>query len=301
MKNGDLILNQSKIEDMEEAMFSPGTMLENQLDSAMDFDYMDDLFSQGCWLETIDGSELPAFLDSSFPWPALDAINTAPSANQSQQINREERPDGVFDMIGNVNGDYNYENEGSEPSKRWYIGPKSSLSPANSVMQRLICALGFIKDLTHDKNVLIQLWLPVNRAGRRVLTTYDQPFSIDYNNQRLISYRDVSVNYYFSAEEGSNEAIGLPGRVYLGKVPEWSPDVQLFRSDEFSRVDHAQQCDVRGTLALPVFEQGSRSCLGVIEVVMTTRRIKYRSELESVCKALEVCCLEHCPSSLFEV
>jgi hypothetical protein len=81
----------------------------------------------------------------------------------------------------------------------------------------------------------------------------------------------------------------MPGRVFLGKVPEWTPDVRFFRNDEYPRVNHAQQCDVRGTLALPVFEQGSRTCLGVIEVVTTSQKIKYLPELESVCKALEVC------------
>jgi hypothetical protein len=105
----------------------------------------------------------------------------------------------------------------------------------------------------------------------------------------LASYRDISVKYQFSAEKDSKDSVGMPGRVFLGKVPEWTPDVRFFRNDEYPRVNHAQQCDVRGTLALPVFEQGSRTCLGVIEVVTTSQKIKYLPELESVCKALEVC------------
>ncbi|RVW50984.1 Protein NLP4 [Vitis vinifera] len=64
--------------------------------------------------------------------------------------------------------------------------------------------------------------------------------------------------------------------------------IETFLStEEYPRVDYAQHFDVRGTLALPVFEQGSQTCLGVIEVVMTTEKSNYRPELESVCKALE--------------
>ncbi|EYU24986.1 hypothetical protein MIMGU_mgv1a018299mg [Erythranthe guttata] len=32
-----------------------------------------------------------------------------------------------------------------------------------------------------DKNVLIQVWVPVNGGGKRVLTTNNQPFSLDLN------------------------------------------------------------------------------------------------------------------------
>ncbi|KAK2660893.1 hypothetical protein Ddye_007426 [Dipteronia dyeriana] len=314
--------------NMEDTVFSPGTMLGSglPLDSAMDLGCIDDLFSQGCWLETIDGSEFPyyspststTFFDPLFYWPLSETINGATSTIPSQLSNQEEKQreerqklllqgnsqvsehqgkspldtqslfcQSVISVDGGYNHLPNYTIEGSELSKRWWIGPRSNLGPATSVMQRLICALNYIKESTNEKDLLIQLWVPVDRGGRRVLSTYDQPFSLDLNSQRLISYRDISVKYYFSTEKDSKDVVGLPGRVYLGKVPEWTPDVQFFRSDEYPRVGHAQQCDIRGTLAVPVFEQGSRTCLGVIEVVMTTRRIKYQSELASVCKALE--------------
>lgn len=308
---------------MEDSLFSPGTMLGGPLDSAMDFDYMDELFSEGCWLETIDGSEFPhpspsfstSFFDSSFTFPALETINgnTITSTSLTQQGNQEERqkpfllgnspmiePQGrtplntqsLSQSMVTVDGSHreleNYITEGSEISRRWWIEPMANPGPATTVMERLIWALGRIKDFANHHDVLIQLWVPVNRANRRVLTTYEQPFELGLNCQSLAKYRNISVNYIFSAEEDTKEVVGLPGRVFLGKVPEWTPDVQFFRSEEYPRVGHAQQYDVHGTLAVPVFEQGSRTCLGVIEVVMTTRKIKYRSELENVCKALEV-------------
>ncbi|KAE8654086.1 Protein NLP4 [Hibiscus syriacus] len=180
---------------MEDAIFSPVAMLGGPPDSAMDFDYMDELLVEGCWLETTPGSDFvnqsssfsSHFFDPSFTWRTSDSNG------------------------GDSGGG---------------LSPRSFL-PANSHMN-------------------------VARA-----------------------------------EEDSKDMAGLPGRVFLSQVPEWTPDVRFVKSDEYPRVDYAQRHDVRGTFALPVFEQGSGTCLGVIEVVMTTEKIKIRPELESVCKALE--------------
>ncbi|XP_024012438.1 protein NLP2 isoform X1 [Eutrema salsugineum] len=38
---------------------------------------------------------------------------------------------------------------------------------------------------------------------------------------------------------------------------------------------------------LPVFERGSGTCLGVVEIVTTTQKMNYRPEVENICKALE--------------
>ncbi|XWS14373.1 hypothetical protein CRYUN_Cryun35bG0003600 [Craigia yunnanensis] len=304
---------------MEDAIFSPGAILGDQPDSAMDFGYMDELLLDGYWLETTEGSEFlnptlsssNGFFDSAFIWPTSESNTDDLGDGLSQIHNQGENqrsllpgnshrnetqgeilvsPHFSHNMVDvgrshSVHGDCI--TDGSELSRRWWIGPRTNPGPATSVMQRLIQALACIKDFSKEKDALEQLWVPVNRGGRRVLTTSEQPFSLDPNSQRLASYRNISVKYQFSAEEDSKDMVGLPGRVFLSKVPEWTPDVRFFRSDKYTRVDHAQQHDVRGTVALPVFEQGSRTCLAVIEVVMTTEKIKIRSELESVCKALE--------------
>ncbi|KAJ6336432.1 hypothetical protein OIU78_012932 [Salix suchowensis] len=298
---------------MEDGGLSTGTMLGATVDSGsfMDFDYMDELLFEGCWLETTDGSVFlnpnqsnsSAFFDSSFMWPSPEINHGDSISSPSQKSNREDSQISMLpgnsplsdiqarSLVGEsavyLAGWDENATDGSELGARWWIGPTPNPSPETSVKRRLIMALECIKDLTKNKDVLIQIWVPVNRGGRRVLTTHDQPFSLDPNSERLASYRDISVKYQFSAEEDSKDSVGLPGRVFLGRVPEWTPDVRFFRSDEYPRVNHAQLYDVRGTLALPVFEQGSRTCLGVIEVVTTSQKIKYRPELESVCKALE--------------
>lgn len=278
---------------MEDAIFSSNLMMGAPFDSTMDF--VNELLFDGCWLETTDGSEFlnpshqstsTAFLDSPFPETALEP-NNGDFSTEERSVSVDKCKD-IVDFEECCNLPWNQMAACSEPI-RWWIGPGPGPNPGpgTSVMQRLMLALKQIKDFTIDKEVLVQLWVPVNRGGRRMLTTSEQPFSLNPNSLRLANYRDISVRYHFSAEENSEDIVGLPGRVFLGKVPEWTPDVRFFRSDEYSRVNHAQQCDVRGTLAIPVFEQGSRTCLGVIEVVMTTQKIQYRPELESVCKALE--------------
>ncbi|KAG2303411.1 hypothetical protein Bca52824_032062 [Brassica carinata] len=222
--------------------------------TVMDTEFMDGLLLDGCWLETTDGSEFlnltppTPFDPSSFMWsPPQDTSAICTSGVVSQTYGQDD--------------DFQW-------NKRWWIGPGGG---GSSVTERLVQAVEHIKDYTTERGSLIQLWVPVNRGGKRVLTTKEQPFSHDPMCQRLANYREISVNYHFSAEQDDSKALaGLPGRVFLGKLPEWTPDVRFFKSEEYPRVQHAQDCDVRGTLAIPVFEQGSKICLGVIEVVMTT-------------------------------
>jgi len=297
---------------MDDALFNSNIALGAPSDSAMELDYMDELLLEGCWLETTGGSNFfpqnpstfAPFFDSAYPWPMLEGIHEKTSISLSQKNSQEEREtvdlaensvviDPQQTLVSLANGlsqSDKFFGDGSELNKVLWIGPRVSPA-ASSVMARLIKALNYIKDSARSRDTLIQIWVPVNKGGTQVLSTTDQPFSINSSSSQLADYRNISMKYEFAAQENSSESVGLPGRVFLGKVPEWTPDVRFFRVDEYPRVPYAEQCDVRGTLALPVFEQGSRNCLGVIEVVMTTSKVNYRPELESVCRALEVCYL----------
>lgn len=286
------------------------------LDSSLDFDYMEEIFSDGCWLETAaDGSDFllrsPSaasnpLLDSSFSWPALEHNGHVSLEQQSKSLlmigdyleeaqvntntnNNDNRSVGKGKDIIEVSGTGNNMSDNSEVVRRLWIGPMVNPSPECSVLERLIKALVYIRDFNRDKDMLLQLWVPVNREGGRILSTRDLPFSLESSSPNLAKYREISAKYLFPAEEYSRGLVpGLPGRVFREKVPEWTPDVRFFRSDEYPRVDHAQEYDVRGSLAIPVFEKCSSICLGVIEVVMTAQKIKYFPELESVCNALQV-------------
>ncbi|OIV96291.1 hypothetical protein TanjilG_09718 [Lupinus angustifolius] len=276
-------MNFSSMDD-DDAVSAPGTTILDDGTISMDFDYIDELFFDGCWFETTaEGSDFPPF-DSSFSWCALEE--------------QHESQEAFFDdvKVDDVSSNQQYESEiqsfegTSEGVTRWWIAPTpNNPGPGYSVMEKLMMALNCIQDLNRSKDMLIQIWVPVNRGGKQILTTNDLQFCLGTNSTNLAKYREISMRYQFSTEEEDSKGLvpGLPGRVFREKVPEWTPDVRFFRSDEYPRVDHAQEYEVRGTLALPIFEQGSRTCLGVIEVVMTSSQINYRSELESVCKALE--------------
>lgn len=283
-------------------LLDPNTMSGIPSDSIMDLDFMDELLLEGCWLETTNEffnintpSTSNSLLDpSSFSWPNLEPNRGESNATLCQNDSQEERHNSsklqpVDESMVNANNCL--VDSAAEQRRRWWIGPTGNQGPTLSVMERLIRALGLVKDCKRDKDVLIQIWVPVNRGDKLVLSTSNQPFSLDMNCPRLASYRDISVNYQFPAEEDSKEIVGLPGRVFMGRVPEWTPDVRFFRSEEYPRVVHALQYDVRGTLAVPVFEQGSSNCLGVFEVVMTTQKVNYAQEFEWVSKALQVCFL----------
>ncbi|GJN34536.1 hypothetical protein PR202_gb23207 [Eleusine coracana subsp. coracana] len=160
------------------------------------------------------------------------------------------------------------------------------VSPS-SVRERFSQALSYIRETQSEGDVLVQLWVPVKRHdGQLVLTTSGQPFTLDHRSDSLIRFREVSTKYHFSADVTSGTP-GLPGRVFIGRLPEWSPDVRYFTSYEYPRVSHAQILDVHGTMGLPVFEKGSYSCLGVIELIMTKQKLNFTPELNAICSALQ--------------
>ncbi|XP_020234655.1 protein NLP4 [Cajanus cajan] len=286
---------------------SSGTMMEAPPPdgtTSMDFEYMGELFLDGCWLEaSADGSEFllqsPSFsnslFDPSFSWPALETNHN--ESHDAAFGTQQESHNSMVNIVSGGGGgsgmqfqfDAHSVEGASEGVKRWWFAPTPSPGPGPSITEKLLRALTWFKDYNRNKDMLIQIWVPVHRGGRPILAANDLLFSLESRSVNLAKYREISVGYEFSTDEGESKELvpGLPGRVFRNKVPEWTPDVRFFKSDEYPRVDHAQEYDVSGTLAVPIFEQGSKMCLGVIEVVMTTQQINYGPELESVCKALE--------------
>lgn len=154
------------------------------------------------------------------------------------------------------------------------------------IKERMTQALRYFKEST-EQHVLAQIWAPVKKGDRYVLTTSGQPFVLGLNSSGLHQYRMASVMYMFSVDGESSGGLGLPGRVFQQKLPEWTPNVQYYSSKEYPRLDYALHYNVQGTLALPVFEPSGGSCLGVLELIMTSQKINYAPEVDKVCKALE--------------
>ncbi|XP_027363208.1 protein NLP6-like isoform X2 [Abrus precatorius] len=166
------------------------------------------------------------------------------------------------------------------------LPPVENLDGYCVIKERMTQALRYFKELT-ELNVLAQVWAPVRNGNRYVLTTSGQPFVLDPRSNGLHQYRTVSLMYMFSVDGENDENLGLPGRVFQQKLPEWTPNVLYYSSKEYPRRDHAEHYNVRGTLALPVFEPSLQSCVGVLELIMTSPKINYAPEVDKICKALE--------------
>nr|XP_043629978.1 protein NLP7-like isoform X2 [Erigeron canadensis] len=166
------------------------------------------------------------------------------------------------------------------------VNPSEYQDAACIIKERMTMALRYFIELG-EKHVLAQIWAPVKNKGRNVLTTSGQPFVLDPNCTGLHQYRMASLMYVFSLDGETDGVLGLPGRVFRHKLPEWTPNVQYYSDKEYQRLNHALSYNVRGTLALPVFEPSGQSCVGVLELILTSQKINYAPEVDKVCKALE--------------
>lgn len=149
--------------------------------------------------------------------------------------------------------------------------------------EKMLTALSFFKR-SCEGGILAQVWVPIRTGDHYMLSTYEQPYLLD---QTLAGYREVSRAFTFSAEDKSGLFPGLPGRVFMSKVPEWTSNVGYYNLEEYLRVKHAAHHDVRGSIALPVFDPPEMSCCAVLELVTVEEKSNFDSEMEMVCQALE--------------
>lgn len=179
-------------------------------------EFIDELLVEGCWVETTEN------LCGSVGEPSQ-------SQSQSQYLNDIQQA------------------ESGVVGKRWWIGPRANPGgPSSSVKDRLVVAVGYLKEYTKNTNVLIQIWVPPRRGG------------LDHHHHHLVT-----------------------------DDPDPNVNVRFFRSHEYPSV--VQQYDVRGCLALPVFERGSGTCLGVLQILIANQNIiNYRPQLsDNLCNALD--------------
>ncbi|GMI78678.1 NIN-like protein 8 [Hibiscus trionum] len=152
-----------------------------------------------------------------------------------------------------------------------------------SLEERMLRALSLFKELSGG-GILAQVWVPVKHGDQFMLTTSDQPYLLD---QMLSGYREVSRTYIFSAELKPGSFPGLPGRVFISRVPEWTSNVTHYSKVEYLRFTHAIKHKVRGSIALPIFEPSEMSCCAVLELVTMREKHNFDSEMGNVSLALQ--------------
>ncbi|KAH1243973.1 Protein NLP2 [Glycine max] len=189
-------------------------------------DFIDELFVEGCWLETRVGSYLNCGTEAN-----SSKSNTMRSMESTQIIFQQEEslPDPEISlMVG----------------KRWWIGPRENPGPSSSVKERLVIAVGYLKEYAKNSNLPIQVWVPERRSARA------QP------QDNIYPYAAALLNGDAAAFQIQEDWVHVNDQY-------WTPNVRFFRSHEYPR--HLR---TPGSLALPVFERGTAMCLGVVEILM---------------------------------
>nr|GEX30662.1 hypothetical protein [Tanacetum cinerariifolium] len=105
-------------------------------------------------------------------------------------------------------------------------------------------------------------------------------------DEGLYLYRRESEQRMFVVDGEHAEDLGPPGRVYRKKIPEWSLDVNGL-SPRQNVKDWAASCNIHGYLILPVFEPESGVCVGVLELVTSSKYVDYAIEVREVSRALK--------------
>ncbi|KAL5990835.1 hypothetical protein ACLOJK_011740 [Asimina triloba] len=152
-----------------------------------------------------------------------------------------------------------------------------------SLPERMLKALSLFKE-SACSGILAQVWVPIRQGDEYFLSTCEQPYLLD---QMLAGYREISRKYIFATKEMPGYPPGLPGRVFISKIPEWTSNVIYYNEAEYLRVNDACKHEVRGSLAVPIFNPREQSCCAVLELVTTNERDNFDPEMESVCRAIQ--------------
>ena len=158
--------------------------------------------------------------------------------------------------------------------------------PIQSLSERMLRALDLFKEWS-GRGILAQVWVPMKNGDQYILSTSEQPFLLD---QTLVGYREVSRSFTFAAESKAGSFSGLPGRVFASRIPEWTSNVMYYSKGEYHRVQYAIDHEVRGSIAIPVFDDEllESPCCAVLELVTTMEKSNFDLEMENVCRALQV-------------
>uniref|UniRef100_A0A7R9TV41 RWP-RK domain-containing protein n=1 Tax=Prasinoderma coloniale TaxID=156133 RepID=A0A7R9TV41_9VIRI len=169
----------------------------------------------------------------------------------------------------------------------------------NAALQRVCTRAAESSD-----DILVQVWRVVqSKGGSHMARTLGQPFALGAGgasrspNGALARYRTHSCDFDMRLARGAARA-HMPGRVLLSGRPEFSPNVSLYRDEEFLRLGKAYSLGVRATMALPLFigaseeptpgaaPHGFNGAYGVLEVTSLAEDIHFKEEMCGRVKAL---------------
>ncbi|KAI3687546.1 hypothetical protein L1987_81243 [Smallanthus sonchifolius] len=119
------------------------------------------------------------------------------------------------------------------------------------------------------KRIIFQFWRPITIRNKRLLSCDGNPYASSHVNLRLSKYRSACCRYGYSIDDydvSMTISGAPPSTAFLNHIPEVVLDLSLHRGTPL--VDLALECELTCFMMLPVFDETSTSCVGVIEVSM---------------------------------
>ncbi|KAD3641633.1 hypothetical protein E3N88_30857 [Mikania micrantha] len=154
-----------------------------------------------------------------------------------------------------------------------------------------IVANGFKNvDGDEDASVHLQFWLPSNVGRRNLLKTVDKPFCLGQHNEGLCNYISESERCCFFMDEDCKEEdlIIIPVvRVFRRRISEWTSDVKKYQSKKQLLHDYAIRLNHHGYWVLPVFDSITMLCVGVSELITSSKDLDCAYEFQEVHQALK--------------
>nr|KYP65998.1 hypothetical protein KK1_012276 [Cajanus cajan] len=210
-------------------------------------------------------------------------MESSPSCEERVIFHQMDIQLGFLDDANNLDSKQNHNGTSQKINTSDMCNYIISRSSGRSLNDRMLRALSSFME-SADAGMLAQVWLPIKHGDEFILSTSEQPYLLD---PKLAGYREVSRAFTFSAEGKPGSCPGLPARVFISHVPEWTSNVGYYNKTEYLRLEHAMNHEIRGSIALPISDENSQVPCAVLELVTTKEKPNFDRELEIVTHALQ--------------
>ncbi|KAF5783614.1 putative GAF-like domain superfamily protein [Helianthus annuus] len=151
------------------------------------------------------------------------------------------------------------------------------------IYQQICSALSAMR--FYEQIISVQFWAAVVFGSQIVLTTCGQPFGFTMSTNEFWSYRVACLDHNSYVDCNKRVCIGLPGRVFLSMIPEWTNDVEKYNDKHYPQLQDAKRSKIQGSFSMPVIKDGK--CIGVLEFAITNKRENFTHEMDEVRTALQ--------------
>ena len=165
---------------------------------------------------------------------------------------------------------------------------RANVDPLNKNTQDKIIAVMMLLSFRKEY-VLVQFWSLHVVGKQKLLTNIDQPSGVGVIDERLLLFmKNSKRNVLVVEDESEEEDLDPIARVFTRGLPEWTCDVTNYLPKYFPQQASVIRFNLSGYLALPVFNSTTQLCVGVIEILTSSKYPDFAYEVRQVCDALKV-------------